>query len=141
MYEFMKRREFDVNTLPIAKKKKPDLKYTPKNERVSTTLNLNLQNAVGKRLIHTSQQAGYVCKVCDLVFSDSNAYLEHINSRMHQIAAGISDVPEKVSIDQVLERIAYWENLQPKVESKETIEKRLKKHRDDLKILNKERKK
>ena len=136
-----KRRTFDVKQYEGLEKtkKKSKLKYTRKEDRISTTLNLNLEKAVGKRQITSDQQAGYVCKICNLVYSDSQSYLDHLNSRMHQISAGISDKPEQVDLQQVLDRIEYWKNQKPETETVEQVKKRIEQHRLDLKNKNKNR--
>ena len=108
----MKRRTFDVKDLPKIEKKSSKPRYTAKQDRKSATFNLNLEKAVGSKFINASQQVGYACKLCDVVYSSSSAYLDHINSKMHQIAAGISDIPEQVNLQQVLDRLQYWRDQQ-----------------------------
>ena len=138
----MKRRTFEVDDFPDTEKapKKAKLKYTKKEDRVSATLNLDLEKAVGRRMISATQLAGYVCKICNLVYSDSHSYLEHLNSRMHQISAGISDIPDKVSLQQVLDRIEYWKNQKPESETVEAIKKRVEQNKSDSKNRRKSQK-
>lgn len=53
---------------------------------------LDLDAKIGtlKKVEGGSRQAGYHCPVCDRVFQDSNALLDHINSREHQSRLGFS---------------------------------------------------
>eukprot|EP00835_Amoeboradix_gromovi_P000997 NODE_38_length_30618_cov_0.377142.p20 type:complete len:143 gc:universal NODE_38_length_30618_cov_0.377142:4556-4984(+) len=130
-----KRRTWDVNdykNMEKGKKNNTKLKYTRKEDRVTAVLDLNLEKAVGKRFIDSTQQAGYMCKICSLLYSDSQSYLDHINSRMHQISAGISDIPEKVSLKQVIDRIEYWKNQKPESETVEQVKKRVLSHQLEM---------
>merc|ERR1711916_156512 len=52
-----------------------------------------------------SKGAGYFCEVCDVLCKDSNNYLDHINSKKHQRALGMSMRVERSSVDQVSQRL------------------------------------
>lgn len=52
-------------------------------------------------------RAGFHCAVCDVILSDSQAYLAHINGRKHQKALGVSMHVRRASVTDVRARIAH----------------------------------
>ena len=48
----------------------------------------------------------FFCKVCNVNLKDSQAYIDHINSKNHYKAMGMSMVVERVGVDRVKERLA-----------------------------------
>lgn len=62
---------------------------------------------IGKR----ANQPGFYCEVCDLIFKDNMSFLEHINTRQHQMKLGIDAQLRKiqsnvVSVQAVREKFA-----------------------------------
>ncbi|KAF3935924.1 hypothetical protein ABW20_dc0107777 [Dactylellina cionopaga] len=50
---------------------------------------------------------GYYCEACDLNFTNSLEYVEHLNSKQHLHATGQSDVVERATVEMVRERLAW----------------------------------
>jgi len=69
---------------------------------------LDLDSRVGKfeKVEGGARKAGWECTECDLVFHDSDALLEHLNSRLHLGKLGYSMRIEKSSASAVKSRLA-----------------------------------
>jgi U4/U6.U5 tri-snRNP component SNU23 len=50
---------------------------------------------------------GYYCEACDLNFTNSLEYVEHLNSKQHMHATGQTGVVEKATLEMVKERLAW----------------------------------
>ncbi|KAK6346971.1 U4/U6.U5 snRNP associated protein [Orbilia brochopaga] len=50
---------------------------------------------------------GYYCEACDLNFTNSLEYVEHLNSKQHLLATGQTDTVERATLDMVKERLAW----------------------------------
>ncbi|PXF47820.1 Zinc finger matrin-type protein 2 [Gracilariopsis chorda] len=52
---------------------------------------IDLESKVGTvEVVPSVQKSGFYCKLCDTTMKDSNRYLQHVNSRFHQKALGMS---------------------------------------------------
>ncbi|KAI0557959.1 zinc finger matrin type 2 [Gracilaria domingensis] len=52
---------------------------------------VDLESKVGTiEVVASVQKSGFYCKLCDTTMKDSNRYLQHVNSRFHQKALGMS---------------------------------------------------
>jgi U4/U6.U5 tri-snRNP component SNU23 len=69
---------------------------------------LDIDARVGKveKVEGGARKAGYNCTLCNLVFHDSAALLEHLNSRLHQGKLGFSMKIEQSTVKQVKSRLA-----------------------------------
>jgi len=69
---------------------------------------LDLDSRVGKfeKVEGGARKAGWECTECDMVFHDSDALLEHLNSRLHLGKLGYSMRIEKSSASAVKSRLA-----------------------------------
>ena len=69
---------------------------------------LDIDARVGKfeKVEGGARKAGYDCILCDLVFHDSDALLDHLNSRLHQGKLGFSMKIAKSSATEVKSRLA-----------------------------------
>lgn len=82
------------------------LKARDKNDLTKTLYqNLNKTTLVNMSA-DRNKQPGFPCEVCKRIFKDSIAYTDHVNSRQHQRALGISMKVERVSTDDVKNRLA-----------------------------------
>jgi len=73
---------------------------------------LDLTSNLGKTVVVSanaslSQRAGFYCDVCDVLLTDSSAYLTHINGKKHQRNLNMSMKIERVSVERVRQRLAY----------------------------------
>lgn len=50
---------------------------------------------------------GFFCKVCDCTMKDSASYMDHINGKKHLRLLGMGKKVERVTVEQVRERIQY----------------------------------
>ncbi|KAF3119447.1 U4/U6.U5 snRNP associated protein [Orbilia oligospora] len=50
---------------------------------------------------------GYYCEACDLNFTNSLEYVEHLNSKQHLNATGQTDVVERATLEMVRERLIW----------------------------------
>ncbi len=74
-----------------------------RKERIDFAANLNKT-----QVVQSVKEAGFACDICNRTFKDSASYLDHINSKIHLLKAGLNMRIEKSSVEQVKERIAYW---------------------------------
>ncbi|EME26938.1 U4/U6.U5 tri-snRNP component SNU23 [Galdieria sulphuraria] len=69
---------------------------------------LDFEKRVGKATVVSSlrdKNSGFYCEICKVLQKDSNAYLNHLNSRIHQKNLGMSLRVERVDVDSVKSRI------------------------------------
>ena len=108
---------------------------------------LDLDGRIGtkQKVDGGARQAGYHCTVCDRVFQDSNALLDHVNSREHQSRLGFSmyvatsshkDVKKK--LNEHVERATHEDaekafQKQEESDRPDTLEERVKKTALELK--------
>ncbi|MCJ1275338.1 hypothetical protein MMC21_003140 [Puttea exsequens] len=59
--------------------------------------------ATGKR----GRGAGFYCADCDLTFKDNLQFVEHLNSRQHQVAIGQSGEVRRATLEEVRERLEW----------------------------------
>ncbi|KAK4692881.1 U4/U6.U5 tri-snRNP component SNU23, partial [Lecanoromycetidae sp. Uapishka_2] len=71
--------------------------------------------ATGKR----GRSAGFYCADCDLTFKDNLQFVEHLNSRQHQIAIGQSGEVKRATLEEVKERLDWL--VRKKREEKEGV--------------------
>ena len=64
-----------------------------------------------------SKMAGFYCKVCDKSFRDSNAFLDHCNTKFHLSKMGVSNRAVKATADDVKQK------LQAKIAAKKANQK------------------
>ncbi|MDI1487564.1 MAG: U4/U6.U5 snRNP associated protein [Ramalina farinacea] len=60
-------------------------------------------SGVGKR----GRSAGFYCEACDLTFKDNLQFVEHENSRQHQVNTGQSGEVRRAGLEEVRERLAW----------------------------------
>jgi U4/U6.U5 tri-snRNP component SNU23 len=69
---------------------------------------LDFEKRVGKATVVSSlrdKNSGFYCEICKVLQKDSNAYLNHLNSRIHQKNLGMSLRVERVDAKSVEDRI------------------------------------
>ncbi|GJQ15391.1 hypothetical protein GpartN1_g7182.t1 [Galdieria partita] len=69
---------------------------------------LDFEKRVGKATVVSSlrdKNSGFYCEICKVLQKDSNAYLNHLNSRIHQKNLGMSLRVERVNVESVKSRI------------------------------------
>ncbi|KAL2055221.1 hypothetical protein ABVK25_004559 [Lepraria finkii] len=88
----------------------PDAKETGIPHRPPRRLQQRRQNhsrsggaATGKR----GRGAGFYCADCDLTFKDNLQFVEHLNSKQHQIAIGQSGEVKRATLEEVRERLEW----------------------------------
>jgi len=59
--------------------------------------------ATGKR----GRGAGFYCGDCNLTFKDNLQFVEHLNSRQHQVAIGQSGEVKRATLEEVRERLEW----------------------------------
>ena len=95
--------------------------------------------AVGKK----GRGAGFYCAECDLTFKDNLQFLEHLNSRQHQINTGQTGEVRKATLEEVKERLTWL--AQKKREEREAatevidLGKRLELRQDEEEKLREEK--
>ena len=88
----------------------PDAKETE-----SRTARLDVSNNVGKTTLvpagaatgKRGRGAGFYCADCDLTFKDNLQFVEHLNSKQHQIAIGQSGEVQRATLEEVRERLEW----------------------------------
>lgn len=88
----------------------PDAKETE-----SRTARLDVSNNVGKTTLvpagaatgKRGRGAGFYCADCDLTFKDNLQFVEHLNSKQHQIAIGQSGEVKRATLEEVRERLEW----------------------------------
>ncbi|KAK6507356.1 U4/U6.U5 snRNP associated protein [Arthrobotrys musiformis] len=88
---------------------------------------------------------GYYCEACDLNFTNSLEYVEHLNSKQHLNATGQTDVVERATLEMVRERLTWLKQKKQEQDKAEEFDlsKRLaerKKIEDQERLEKKERK-
>ena len=84
-------------------------------ETESRTSRLDVSNNVGKTTLvpagaavgKKGRGAGFYCQDCDLTFKDNLQFVEHLNSKQHQINTGQSGEVRKATLEEVRERLAW----------------------------------
>ncbi|KAK6343207.1 U4/U6.U5 snRNP associated protein [Orbilia blumenaviensis] len=89
---------------------------------------------------------GYYCEACDLNFTNSLEYVEHLNSKQHLSATGQTDAVERATLEMVRERLAWLKQRKHDQDKAEEFDlgKRLaerKKIEEQERLERKERKK
>ena len=117
-----------------AEAKAAGLKYRPRastppdaKETESRTARLDVSNNIGKTTLvpagaatgKRGRGAGFYCSDCDLTFKDNLQFVEHLNSRQHQIAIGQSGEVKRATLEEVRERLEWL--AQKRREEKEGI--------------------
>ncbi|KAF3918695.1 hypothetical protein AA313_de0207292 [Arthrobotrys entomopaga] len=80
-----------------------------RRDRIKLDENLNkvqivpLGSAGGRR----GKGAGYYCAACDLNFTNSLEFVEHLNSKQHLHATGQTDTVERATLEMVRERLEW----------------------------------
>ncbi|KAF3942277.1 hypothetical protein ABW19_dt0203913 [Dactylella cylindrospora] len=90
--------------------------------------------------------AGYYCEACDLNFTNSLEYVEHLNSKQHLNATGQTDTVERATLEMVRERLEWLKQKKREQDKAEEFDlaKRLeerKKVEEQERLEKKERKK
>lgn len=52
-----------------------------------------------------TQQGGFYCETCDMLFRDSTSYLDHVNGRAHNRLLGMTMKVEEVTVERVIEKM------------------------------------
>ncbi|KAJ8904402.1 hypothetical protein NDN08_000920 [Rhodosorus marinus] len=68
---------------------------------------VDLESKVGKTEIvpgARDKRAGFYCSICESLHKDSQAYLNHMNSRFHQKNLGLSMRVKRATVDEVKDR-------------------------------------
>lgn len=91
--------------------------------------------AIGKQ----GKGVGFYCEYCDLTYKDNLSYVDHLNSKQHTRAIGLSVHVEKATLEQVRARLAWLKEKKRQSEQEEEydIEQRLQERR---RIIDEERK-
>ena len=84
-------------------------------ESESRTSRLDVSNNVGKTTLvpagaamgKKGRGAGFYCSDCDLTFKDNLQFVEHLNSKQHQVNTGQTGEVRKATLEEVRERIAW----------------------------------
>lgn len=100
-YDDKGRRVFDFknqsNEMVINQKKKDDINNMKKEQKQlreeMKKSNLNIENAVFK------------CDICELTFTDSLGYKDHLNGKKHNMAVGNSLIIKSSCAESVRERL------------------------------------
>lgn len=105
---------------------------TPEDARDTEARNarLNVADQVGKtQLVAASagqgkrgKSAGFYCEACDLTFKDNLQWVEHLNSKQHQIATGQSGEVRKATLEEVKERFNYHKRKKDDEKANETVD-------------------
>ena len=70
---------------------------------------------MGKR----GRSAGFYCEACDLTFKDNLQFVEHENSRQHQVNTGQSGEVRRAGLEEVRERLAWLKKRKEEQEREE----------------------
>ncbi|CAN8077213.1 unnamed protein product [Agarophyton chilense] len=63
---------------------------------------IDLESKVGTvEVVASVQKSGFYCKLCDTAMKDSNRYLQHVNSRFHQKALGMSMRVRRSTVEDI----------------------------------------
>lgn len=88
----------------------PDAKETE-----SRTARLDVSNNVGKTTLvpagaatgKRGRGAGFYCGDCDLTFKDNLQFVEHLNSKQHQVNTGQTGEVRRATLEEVKERLEW----------------------------------
>ncbi|EPS40614.1 hypothetical protein H072_5519 [Dactylellina haptotyla CBS 200.50] len=80
-----------------------------RRDRIRLDENLNKVQIVpfGSTGGRRGKGAGYYCEACDLNFTNSLEYVEHLNSKQHLQATGQTDIVERATLEMVRERLQW----------------------------------
>ena len=90
-------------TPPDAKESESRAARLDVSENVGKTMLVPAGASMGKR----GRGAGFYCSDCDLTFKDNLQFVEHLNSRQHQINTGQTGEVKKATLEEVRERLAW----------------------------------
>ncbi|KAL9100708.1 MAG: hypothetical protein Q9163_003953 [Psora crenata] len=84
-------------------------------ESEARSARLDVSNNVGKTTLvpagaatgKKGRGAGFYCQDCDLTFKDNLQFVEHLNSRQHQINTGQSGEVRKATLEEVRDRLEW----------------------------------
>ena len=84
-------------------------------ESESRSARLDVSNNVGKTTLvpagaatgKRGKGAGFYCQDCDLTFKDNLQFVEHLNSRQHQVNTGQSGEVRRATLEEVRERLEW----------------------------------
>lgn len=63
---------------------------------------IDLESKIGtSEVIASVQKSGFYCKLCDTTMKDSNRYMQHVNSRFHQKALGMSMRVRRSTVEEI----------------------------------------
>lgn len=82
----------------------------PHADFVDLNQSVNKRRVIGEN-VPISKIGHFSCPVCELYFRDSSVYLRHLNSPEHNARMGMSMRIAPASDEQVLERVAQWEDF------------------------------
>ncbi len=79
----------------------------------------NLENTLGKKRITVTEETktsslGFVCKLCNVSFKDSNSYTDHLNSQQHLHNKGYQTRAVRSTLDDVQSKLAVKKNTSNK---------------------------
>ncbi|RVD89981.1 uncharacterized protein DFL_000965 [Arthrobotrys flagrans] len=144
--KYIPKSEVDAN---VEETKFDDSKMVEaRRDRIRLDENLNKVQIVplGATGGRRGKGAGYYCEACDLNFTNSLEYVEHLNSKQHLNATGQTDVVERATLEMVRERLAWLKQRKQEQDKAEEFDlaKRLaerKKIEEQERLEKKERKK
>lgn len=84
-------------------------------ESESRTARLDVSNNVGKTTLvpagaavgKKGRGAGFYCENCDLTFKDNLQFVEHLNSKQHQVNTGQTGEVRRATLEEVRERLRW----------------------------------
>ena len=56
-------------------------------------------------IVEAGKGAGFVCKVCNMVLTDSTSYVQHLNSGLHQRNSGFAGLPQRSTVEEVRNKL------------------------------------
>ncbi|KAK6537725.1 U4/U6.U5 snRNP associated protein [Orbilia ellipsospora] len=85
-----------------------------RRDRIKLDENLNKVQIVplGSTGGRRGRGPGYYCAACDLNFTNSLEYVEHLNSKQHLHATGQTDAVERATLEMVKERLEWLKQRQ-----------------------------
>ena len=91
---------------------------------------LNVADQVGKTQLvaggagqgKRGKSAGFYCEACDLTFKDNLQWVEHLNSKQHQVATGQSGEVRRATLEEVKERLEYHKRKKEDEKANETVD-------------------
>ncbi|KAK6336588.1 U4/U6.U5 snRNP associated protein [Orbilia javanica] len=107
--KYIPKSEIDVNASASEAKFDDSKMVEARRDRIRLDENLNKVQIVplGTTGGRRGRGAGYYCEACDLNFTNSLEYVEHLNSKQHLNAIGQTDVVERATLEMVRERLAW----------------------------------